>query len=498
MMTSCTDDTLKNVDNSESMSDELLAEREILKETSFLVGKLLNNPDVRNEVITKMKIVDERDFNISLHALMGHESFMTYKEQQVSSQFLAKNNQNHFKEAFVNELSKNEIEYPSLAKMRKSQLEAGILKSGNDFELGVNAKIYIPFLEVNEDEDDLGDDFYISYDPLNFDNPEGYIIDEDGIIKQTIEVDFDFANDNPVVAIVPIDPCEYDPDNCGDQELLPLEFDPVNNFYLSDDPGFEVPTFTYHYDDFQPGGIYSGSNSSGSATQNSGNPNAGNEWPGSGNTQRDWYLLATNENSANFHDGEFLVYTEFTAFRSRSSTWMRAYDSYLRHRFKVARGKVAIQNTNGSVVPASDSEELGGGSIRRHRAARLHRWYDLKKVVDYDWSLRKDEQVFSVWTRHNFLSNTTVNFQAKFGAEVSGDTVQPTASALITIDVPITGSSEKYRAQRAVPRSFAFGNNVGWGPTTECLNYEGHCFFIYNMHHTDFILRHYVSPHLED
>lgn len=114
LFNSCSSEIIEDAKLSEEISEEILAEREILKETSIIIGKIINNKEARNEMTSKMKIFDEKDYNISLHALMGHDSKMTYREQEKFSELQLKGTKESvFKKMFIDEVSNNEIEYPA-------------------------------------------------------------------------------------------------------------------------------------------------------------------------------------------------------------------------------------------------------------------------------------------------------------------------------------------------------------------------------------------------
>lgn len=498
LFNSCSSEIIEDAKLSEEISEEILAEREILKETSIIIGKIINNKEARNEMTSKMKIFDEKDYNISLHALMGHDSKMTYREQEKFSELQLKGTKESvFKKMFIDEVSNNEIEYPALMSLKKNLKQKGLHNKSNENDLDINAAIYIPYLDVNEDENELGIDFYVGYDPLTFEDAEVFKIDENGNIFDQRTANFEFVEDNRVVGIVPIDPCEYEPDNCNDFEMEPLVFDEQTNIYGSSHFN-QLQQFDPH--DGNPfiddGSSWYGENTGGGGPTGGGNPNQGNEWDGSGNTQNTSYLMVTNENHEDFNDEDYLISTEFTAFRSKSSAWMRVFDRRLRLRFHFGRGEKLNVNENGTVTPGPESEHLASSSIRRRRAGRSHRWYDARVALDYDWSMRKVEQRLFVFTRHSIASNASVTRKAKYGVTANNGTVAPVAEDVVEVEINIQRSNSKYRATTPITRNFAFQYNVGYGPLPddECLNYEGHCFFIHEMHHTSFILRHFITP----
>lgn len=448
-LTSCNNDDVERLESLENLDDELITEREILKETSFIVGKILQNPDAKSEVIEKMKILNKEDFNISLHALMEHYDRLPVEEHKKIGEFQNKSN-NHFKNLFIEEIAENSDLYPNLKSLRESQSSDEHSKSSRSNDLYINAGIYVPYLEVNDDVNDLEKDFLTTYDPLTFQRQHvAYEFDRSGERIKEIEIDFDYVESHPVVGIVPLDPCDYDHNNCGDMEASEFDF---------------------------TGEIL--------------------EWEGSGNTQNQSYLMVTNENHTDFNDEDFLVSTEFTAFRSKSSAWMRMFDRRLRLRFYVARAEKITVNNDGTVTPGPHSEHLASSSIRRRRANRDDRWYEAGSALDYDWSLRKVDQTVVVLTQHSIASNASVSFEGKIGVKIDSGEVEPVGSAIVSVNIPISRSNSKFRASKKITRNAAFDYNVGTGPlpADKCHNHEGHCYFINEMHHTSFILRHYLTP----
>ncbi|PCJ95775.1 MAG: hypothetical protein COA50_08225 [Flavobacteriaceae bacterium] len=182
LLIGCQHDTFKNEilsNETETKKNEAIPEEnELLKETTLLLGEILKDYDLRHEVLSKMKEVDQYDEIVSLSYLLNvHQSIRKDEVKALENkQASFKKNNSKFKKALINEVVKNTDKYSALSALLKSKspkVTNHASKSGNtdfinDFSQLLSQKklqIYYPYEDKFLASKKQGNEFYITYAP---------------------------------------------------------------------------------------------------------------------------------------------------------------------------------------------------------------------------------------------------------------------------------------------------------------------------------------------
>ena len=134
------------------------------KETSLLVGRLLLNNEVRDEVLTRMKEVSDDGELVSFGYLLGKRKGIRKVESDKMASYAFRKN-NLFAAALKNELATNMAMYPTIdafmSKKKAITVTSRIAEEGDPFT-DQNLQIYSPYNEINETPEATYDTFYTS------------------------------------------------------------------------------------------------------------------------------------------------------------------------------------------------------------------------------------------------------------------------------------------------------------------------------------------------
>jgi hypothetical protein len=134
------------------------------KETSLLVGRLLLNNEVRDEVLARMKEVSDDGELVSFGYLLGKRKGIRKVESDKMASYAFRKN-NLFADALKNELATNRAMYPTIdafiSKKNAITLTSRIAEEGDHFT-DQNLQIYSPYNEINETPEATYDTFYTS------------------------------------------------------------------------------------------------------------------------------------------------------------------------------------------------------------------------------------------------------------------------------------------------------------------------------------------------
>lgn len=416
-------------------TSEVIAERDlILKETSFLVGKLLTDSAVFEEVLGKMEEADKYDELVSLSYLMDVENSITKSELKAAKNSLTFNKgKGLFKEALLNEIITNSDSYTQISKLMEvkgiSNLSINTSKSGTqeliDLLTSQNMQIYYPYEDKTLTSKN-GEDFYITYAPTEYaETNEAFKYSssntgKDFNLVSVGDVDNDFVDSNRVLIISPIDECDLQFAKCGYTDL-----DPIGGGGSDPDPL----------------------------------PNGGAK------------LLNYNVDHSSVEEKDILS-TRFAGFKVNGNDWTGFAATHVK--LDIYRGatdgKVTI-DANGNIKAEAKAFNLMYHRIRA-KGARKGWWYDvdIDEEFDDDWNMSENEQAIIVFTKHHLKAEASASFEAKLGIDKDG---KVTLEGNVKVTGKVTVGAAKQRTKAQLSRRQVLSTIVGNGTTGETRTSNG-------------------------
>ncbi len=401
---------------------EKTPEQEIIREIALIVGTVLQNPAVTNEVLTAMTIVDEYNELVSITFLMGSRNNLKKNEIAAVSSFSNKNAGNTvFKNAVVNEFSSRKNNYPALSRAIKERFPESVrLKSSAFHEFDYLAElleddgyqIFFPYSQNRDIQEPL-ESYYVSYDPLNgSDHNEAFLFEsgkQDYIIIDVI--DNDFADLNPVFGIIPIDPCDIPGEPCEFIELFPYQ----SSANLP--PVFE----------------------------------------------NEATLLTYNVNHNHMTDDKDMITTRIPKIRILGTSYMGFLGTHQKLTLQRGAGEGNITFSNGQIVASGVPHTIG--YIRTHRnniKGKNPKWLAFSGNFDSDWRMSKHSQAMAVFSNHNLKGTAKITAGYKSGFKIGSDgKIEAYSEWSGNGEVTLTEGGAKFRALNEISRRQALATIVG-------------------------------------
>lgn len=412
---------------------EKTPEQEIIREIALIVGTVLKNPAVNNEVLDAMTLVDEFNELVSIPFLIGSSNNLKKNEIAAVSSFSIKNAGNtFFKSAVVNEFNSRKNDYPALSRAINERFPESVRLKSSAFhdsnyliELLENDgyQIYFPYSH-NMDIHEPLDTYYVSYDPLNgSDRNEGFFFEsgKDEFILID-EMDNDFIYDYPVFGIIPIDPCDIPGEPCDFTTLVGYSDEEVVGFFPSLPPVF---------------------------------PNEAQ-------------LIKHNFHHIHMTDDKDMISSRVPWIKVTGKAYMGFLASHQKLTFWRAGGQIPISiSSEGLITVHGLKHTVAQVRMRAHNLKDGGKWYYLNGDFDADWTMSKNTQSLVVFSNHNISTSAEVSAGFKAGFKKEGDKWVSTPEATASGKITIKQGSSKFRAISELERRQVFLTNIGAQSTEE-------------------------------
>lgn len=433
---SCTKTT-----DEELLPDSTKQKRTLLRETSILVGMVLQNDQTRDEVVSVIHEVDPEGDAVSFSYLLGlggtlkkNEIGLFEKESSRAS--------SSFKMALADHFLHNQEKFPSLAKaiQEKAGFEEGNISSRSSFDIAnelnqmlesENLQIFYPYDPEYEEDDRTVSEYILSYDPLVFTQTnEGFLFSKDRTGYELIEtIDNTYVDENPVFGIVPIDPCDIQGNPCP---------------YITIEPTIV--------------GIDGDLNVDGTTPWNANSSTL----PPLSNTP---YLLTYSVDHKDIPE-EDIISSYIPRIKINGTSWMGFLGRYQKLSFfrGFADKNLVTQNPDGSISVRGEGYPVKIGFRTRRRNIRRKRWLNFDVQFDPDWDMSENSQSMVVFSLHTFSGSASANVSVKAGVKLEDGEIKPHFEPGGTGTVSISTGSAKFRAAAELSRRQIFSSIVGPDP----------------------------------
>ena len=441
----------------QQLRTDLDTEQLLLQETSILLGKVLSRPEHRRVLTKKMSEATIYRDMISLGALFDVEEGKTKDEIKFAELNSAKSNTSasEILEDISLELLNSRDEYPVLESNLK--LSNIITKSGtvDNMDLATElAEQDLMLFNPSGLESDDGE-LMITYSLENSYTNEVIGFDDGTQTGILPDKDNDFLDEEPVLVVVPIDPCDQPDNPCGYVDLLPLptkeDLMLINNGDLSITEAEDV---FYDIDQVNEGNWDS-------YTFNQGFDESSGPIPDP--LPNDEPILLTDDyNHADFPQ-EDLVRVVIPRIKIEGLNYMGFGGTHQKLTFaRGTEGGIPSVDSSGNIkVPGKPFIINDDFRTRRKYLKRKLRWLSFNVVFDNDWDLSEASQQLVVFSRHHISAEAEATLGFKAGYKLEGDTIKPSSSGEIAGKVTIKKGSAIFRAHEELTRKYIFANNVG-------------------------------------
>jgi len=416
---SCSEDTEK-LELSNLKENE---KRELMKETSILLGSLLSDKNVKEEVMSKMKEVDEYGELVSFAYLFDLESGLKENETSaIKSNKKKQRSENLLKLALVKEFSGNETNYQAIKKeisknysnSQKARTSLEIANNLSSLLASQELQVFYPYDPEYANDDRSVQEFYVSYDPLsNTKTNTGYKFVEGSKDFVTIDgLSNSFLDNNPVYVIVPIDDCDIPGRPCTYIQGTPSSYDPITGDYN------KLGTLPWTKDGIPPPLINQAT------------------------------LLPYNVNHNLIPEGD-IVSSYIPKIKVNGTEWMGWGGTHQKLRFfrASADGKLT-QNADGSITVEGNKYLTIDVRIKRKdiNKSKNRVWIDVNAEFDSDWNMSENSQSIAVFSVHDLKGEASFDLSAKAGIKFENGAFVPTVEATRSVTVKVTTGSAKFRA----------------------------------------------------
>lgn len=401
-------------------------EQNEMEELSLIIGEILKEPLVMNEVISTINKVDEYGKSVSFSLLLRNFDKMTnFEKRKYENGGLELSKSSVFKNSLISYFDKNSKDFPVLANKIKNHSLSKSISNIDGYLIENDLELFLPYMENFENEYDRN--FTITYEDGNSNSVhEGFKYNEDGTFE-VYGIDDEYLFDNPTVAIIPVDN-----DYLG-QELM-ISDGNGGHQYL--DPNQPLEDLIEFYND-----LYSLSN----RDYISEAPGGG----GSGNTYvpPSRVRITQNINPYTFF-GENDVLTNFLPkARITTTSWKRTLSKA--HRTRIARaGSTVGVNPNGNLTAVTGvfyfDFDISASDLRNDR------WQTLNIMFDPNWHKAKGSQQIVVWTKRKNASTSSVNVKNEVKIDSEGN-YTPTSSISLNVTAG-SGSKAIFRGNSELDR----------------------------------------------
>ena len=451
--------------------------QKLLKETSLLIGNVLTDKNIKEELNNIMKGVSKDGDIVSFAYLFGKEASL--RKNEITALKNKSINLDVFRNALAKELNENRNDYEELSKYVNGNSDSNnISKTSestiNDLEdllVTEQLQIFYPYDPEYADDDMTVTDFYVSFDPLDGSQTNmGYKFDEgssDGEIVN--DLDNNFLDENPVYLVVPIDPCDITGQPCLYTDLQPSEKDPLTDEILP-------------YDDDQ---LFADGNVGG------GNTGGGNTGGGT-NDPPTTELLTTNTDHEDIPESD-IISSYIPRIQINGTSWMGFAGTHQKLRFFRATGDGDVtQNSNGTIT-AGGSDYLIKYYRCKRKFVRKKYWVDINAEFDPDWNMSENTQSMAIFSVHHLSASASIEVNAKSGFKLEGGEIKPSAEAIGTLKITISTGSAKYRANAEMSRRFILATIVGNGTSGQTFSDNGVDYNVKSIGIVKYYMKHFYT-----
>jgi len=458
---SCTnEEEIENENLTENLNG-IDSKNNFLKETSLLVGTILNDNKVKDFVDKTIKESTEDHNILSFSYLLDNEKGLRKDEVNLYKSKDNKNVSNPFRDALHKELLSNNKAYPVISKKtnfnRISSDSNKSLNSGNDIEnllVESNLQIFFPYgtpddnEEVDYSEDDMSiNEFYVTYEPTEFTQTNtAFKYSPNGMTEMVLHNDF--LDDNPVYVISPMDQCDIRGQRCNLIELDIYGDNTTDDPYSTDpDPLENSPT-----------------------------------------------LLTYNVNHNNIPETD-IISTVIPKIKINGTSYMGFGGTHQKLRFVrgTTDGSAITQNSNGTITASGNDYKIKDFRCKRKYLKRKKRWLSLNGQFDPDWNMSENTQVLGVFSLHRFEAEAKATFTAKSGFKVEADGFKPSTEGSGSVTIEVKVGSAKFRANTELSRRQTLSTIVGPGITGNTISDNGVDYNVKKIGIIDFYLKHYYT-----
>ncbi|UJH67522.1 hypothetical protein [Allomuricauda sp. SCSIO 65647] len=457
---SCESTSIEGIENIET--DESLGERkEFMKETSLLMGRVLADRDVRNEVVSKMAEIDSYGELASFSYLLGERNVLRKNEVKLLNTDKASfsKGKSLFRQKLIDEVVNNIEEYDYISsQLTDRNVDVGSISSkSNQDEIGqelaqilVNEElqIYLPYEDKIIAGKGSEDVFYVTYDPLEYTKTnEAFKYDPSissgmGPTLQPIgPVDDDFLDDHQVFVLSPIDSCDIDGRKCSYEELFPVRDEERNDIHPPFAKGPKLLTYNVNHKDIEEDDIIS---------------------------------------------------TVMPRFRVKGKDWLGFAATH--QRIEVFRGspdgKISVRG--GAITAESNVYKIGYFRFRK-KGVKKGWWHKVNREFDADWNMSENEQVITIFSKHRLRGEVAAELNTKAGLKLVNGKVMPVAEATISSKVKISVGGAKLRGKVPLTRRQVLSTIIGNGITNETYTDGGVKYNVKKVGIFSYYLKHYYT-----
>ncbi|PCJ95773.1 MAG: hypothetical protein COA50_08215 [Flavobacteriaceae bacterium] len=202
-------------------------------------------------------------------------------------------------------------------------------------------------------------------------------------------------------------------------------------------------------------------------------------------------LLTYNVNHGEI-DEDDIISTVMPRFRVKGKDWLgfgRTHQKIDVYR-ATPDGKISVKN--GTIKAESKAYNIGYFRFRK-KGVKKGWWHKVDKEFDSDWNMSENEQVITVFSKHHFQGETSVELNTKAGFKLDESKITVTPSATLSSKVKITVGSAKQRVKAQLSRRQVLSTIVGKGITNETYTDGGVQYNVKKVGIFSFYFKHYYT-----
>lgn len=431
-------------------------QKALFKEVSLLLGKVITNPGVRQELNIRIKEADPIYGSVSFAYLLNEDNDLKKNELEVKAGLLKSARLKHslFGLALNDEFKKNIDQYPTIKEKCVDRFSPDLKSTSflidedlNRMLIKENLQVFYPYIEFVDNKEYANDDrsineFYVSYatqdgslrnEAFGFLNQEGF--------KDKLEIDNDFIDRNPVYVIVPIDPCDIPGQPCNSIELFPIE----------------------ELNSSLPPPLFNGPK-----------------------------LLTYNIDDKDIPEDKSILTTMIKSIRFRNTSWMGFGGTH--QKIELYRGSAdGISITPNGISVTGSKYMLKYYRIRRKYVSRSN-WLKLNAEYDPDWTRIESTQSMAVFSIHKFAATASTNMTGKANVKV-GEDGKPVYSSenSYSTSISLKVDEAKFRGNVELSRRQVLATIIGKGTTNKSRIHDGHEWNVKSIGIIDYYFYHYYQ-----
>lgn len=411
------------------------------KETALLIGRILSNKSVRDEVLGEMKNVSRDAEVVSFGYLLKKENGIRKNEKSKIYARSAKKS-SLFLDALNDELSNNTSDYSTIKEVIAEKSKAGVAsrvpaEQIGDVLTGENLQLYSPYNEINGYSTTAYNTYYTSDEmvdgtPTN----SGYYFN--GYTETYIaSMNNDLIDSKPSFIISEIDPCDLEGGVCDTVELTVATVPP---------PIDATPI-----------------------------------------------LLTYNVNHADISQQDILS-SRIPKIKINGTSWMGFGGTHQKLRFfqGSADGGLITQNADGTISGTAYKSQIGSDFRTKRRNVKNKYWLGFNNVFDADWNQSENSEQIAVFSLHHLTGSAS--FERTVSAGLKWDPVKgefgPTLESTGSLSLKFSTGSAKLRANTELSRRQVLASIVGNGITYKTYNDNGVEYNVKSVGIVDFYFNH--------